>query len=371
MSQPNSPLRSPRGSPSRSALFLLAALTLGRVAFAAEPSAQPATVSPTLVLIMSEPSGASLTIDGKAEGKTSASLGELAPGAHHVIASLEDHQTLEQDIDVKAHETNLVKLKLVHLLGSLRLTSTEPMSCTIGAFKLKIEVGDVPLLRVPVGPIAIHCESDLSLPINQELRIRVDEETRVDLAPKRVASRMRIRIDGPESRHWELRNAAGATLCRALPCTVTWAGKGMTIEGTADRGLEPPATAQLPDEMPFLPAPGVAVHAVWNAQRGSFTKSIVGLSVSTLFLGGAVPLCIIQAKSDSGTNVGAGIGCVTLSVLGGVGAIMSSIGLATWSPGHWSFNAIPDDEKSATARDEKVRWSLGVTGNSASARVIF
>jgi hypothetical protein len=371
MSQPRSALKSLRGSLPRSALLLLVLLSVARAADAADASATSSAQAPTLVLIMSEPSGASLTIDGKPEGKTSASLGQLTPGAHHLVASLEDHQTIEQEIVVKEHETNIVKLTLVHLQGTLRMTTTEPMFCTIGAFKLKIEIGDVPLLRVPVGPVAIHCESDFSLPINMEIRVRVDDESRVDLAPKRVASRMRIRVDGPESRHWELRSPAGTTLCRSLPCTVAWAGSGMTIEGTSDRGLDPPVTAQLPDEMPFLPAPGVAVHAVWNAQRGSLTKSIVGLSVSTLFLGGAVPLCIIQAKSDSGTNVGAGVGCVALSVLGGVGAIMSSIGLATWSPGHWSFTAIPDNEKSSTERDEKVRWSLGLTGNSASARVTF
>ncbi len=343
-------------------------LTIGRAALAAGGDSPPIQ-APTLVIINSAPAGASFTLDGAPPDHTPATLLNIAPGKHHVVATLENYAPAEQDFEVKEHETTSVRLLLERLQGTLALTSTETVSCMVGEIRIDVAAGEVPMLRVPAGTVSVECKSDRVLPINQEVRISAGQTARLELKPTRVQTSNLIRVESPDSQRWELRSGTGALLCNWLPCTVEWAGRGMKLqvysELDADLRRGAPETKALPDELPYLPPAGTAIRAAWVPERGSLTGSIVGLSISALLIGGAVPLCVVTANSDSGTNVGAGVGCIATGVLGGVGAIFSVIGLATWAPGRWDFTTVAE-KAGGDGQKEDARWSFALTRAGAS-----
>jgi len=230
------------------------------------------------------------------------------------------------------------------------------------------------MLRLPAGTLPVQCKSEGVLPINQEIRINPGQISRLELKPARVQTSNHIRVESPDKQRWELRGPTGALLCNWLPCTVEWAGKGMTLQVYSELDTElhrgTPETKTLPDELPYLPPAGTAIRAGWVPERGSLTGSIVGLSISALLIGGAVPLCAITAGSASGSNVGAGVGCIATGVLGGVGAIFSVIGLATWAPGRWDFTTVMEKAAGGDKREEP-RWSLALDRTGASATVSY
>lgn len=63
---------------------------------------------PGTLVVISEPAGASLRVDGVAvEGRTPLTLDNLSPGIHRVAASKQGYQTLEEDVKIQAQNSKI------------------------------------------------------------------------------------------------------------------------------------------------------------------------------------------------------------------------------------------------------------------------
>jgi TolB-like protein len=71
--------------------------------------------------VTTDPPGADLRVDGDNKGQTPATLKGLPAGSHKVELSLDGYQAYSADVPVKENETAKVDVKLIRLMGGLRI----------------------------------------------------------------------------------------------------------------------------------------------------------------------------------------------------------------------------------------------------------
>ncbi|MBC8551800.1 MAG: PEGA domain-containing protein, partial [Candidatus Brocadiales bacterium] len=76
--------------------------------------------------INSNPSGATIHIDGKNVGKTPKTITDLLPGMHLVEVKLDGHETWSESAEVKGDKENTLTAKLQKLTGSINIKSNPP-----------------------------------------------------------------------------------------------------------------------------------------------------------------------------------------------------------------------------------------------------
>jgi formylglycine-generating enzyme required for sulfatase activity len=79
-----------------------------------------------ILLIKSDPPGASVIIDGKETGKTAPFQALVAEGPHKVMLTLNNYFNFEKEITVKSGETNIYNFEMKSSLGSLYISSNPP-----------------------------------------------------------------------------------------------------------------------------------------------------------------------------------------------------------------------------------------------------
>jgi tRNA A-37 threonylcarbamoyl transferase component Bud32 len=138
-----------RLAPRRRWLWLAGALAIaggGALGMVAGRRVRPAGA----LMVLSEPAGASLIVDGilRAE-RTPAALQDLAPGEHRLRVQRAHHQAIERYVQVKAGETTALQLQLEAQSHAVELES-QPAGATVfldgalvaGTTPLRLEVSD-------------------------------------------------------------------------------------------------------------------------------------------------------------------------------------------------------------------------------------
>lgn len=90
-----------------------------------EPAPEPEEQTGTLRLT-SDPSGASVFIDGEAVGETPITVSEVAAGAHTVTFQQEGYEPYRTEVSVTPQQRNGLHGELAQQTGTLRLTSDPP-----------------------------------------------------------------------------------------------------------------------------------------------------------------------------------------------------------------------------------------------------
>ncbi len=103
------------------------------------------------VIVESEPSGASVLVDGEVWGKTPLQLDEVRSGAYSVQVSMDPYGSEVRNLDVEDGQQVRLSVDLTAKVGILRLVS-EPPGASVTMVEQGRPLGDTPLRDVPVAP---------------------------------------------------------------------------------------------------------------------------------------------------------------------------------------------------------------------------
>ena len=172
----------------------------------------------TVLVVKSNPAGASIWIDGKASGAAPLALDRLRPGKHRVTARLDNYLPAEREVSVEADRTVQVELSLERLRGSLSIVSTEAVVCAVAGEKVRVEAGSVRVVRAPAGPLEVRCEGEGLEPVSQQAVVQLDRMNEVRFAPRRDSGITLVLQPDHSYEKWELRASdSKSPACKSVP----------------------------------------------------------------------------------------------------------------------------------------------------------
>jgi serine/threonine-protein kinase len=147
----------------------------------------PAEVLTGSLIMESEPSGATLFVDGEERGTTPVDVEGLTTGSHAVRLELEGHAPHEGTVEIRANRTAMVTQELQPAsateepteTGRLTLTSQPPARVFLNGE----ELGRTPLrdVEVPAGLLALELETPDGQRHRRGVMVRADDETSTHL----------------------------------------------------------------------------------------------------------------------------------------------------------------------------------------------
>lgn len=123
-----------------------------------EVSADLATIYGDLK-VESQPSGATVLIDGKKVGETPYQIAEIKKGKHNIEIRKDDFDGWKKELAIVPAKLNTVSAKLLESYGSIKVLS-EPEDAEIFVAGKKVGEAPVSLERVPKGKIKVDARKD-------------------------------------------------------------------------------------------------------------------------------------------------------------------------------------------------------------------
>ena len=341
---------------------------LSPLAPAQKAKSQP--LSQTLLLVQSEPTGATISLDGQVRGPAPLALERLKPGKHQLKAALDNYQTVTEDIDLPQDKTTRTTISLKPLEGSVTIASTEPVICSIAGKIVKIARSGVEVVRVPAGKQEVTCEGDGVEAVIEQVDVSTTDAANLNLNPKVRAPGVQLRIQSPDSDRWEVRSQEGKAIC-VVPCTVTASeNSGLYIQRASGRTDEKGKRLDVPDHLPFLP--GSLVEGYPKVGNG-LGKAVAISAIVTLLIGGVGEALLLTDgggnkcltnNPDTQCNVG---GTMLIGALTAGLATTFIIGAVSVAD---SFHLAPGKESGAQdlSPAPKLRFTLGAKGGALALR---
>src|SRR5262249_30671859 len=106
------PLVTPLDTPTNATTPVTTTSTRAAAAKRTKPIAPPAVPHTSRLTVMSNPPGATVTVDGRALGRTPLRSASLSPGRHLVSLTLHGYQKRDRNVDLVAAESQTLELDL-------------------------------------------------------------------------------------------------------------------------------------------------------------------------------------------------------------------------------------------------------------------
>ena len=123
------------------------------------PGARPQRLAGKgIVVVTSEPAGATIVVDGRDRGHSPLSL-ELDPGQHRVELRAEGFQLASRVVVVRSEGVEKVHLSLERQRGRLSVSADQKARCEAGGQSFGVARNGMELVTVPVGRVTVRCEA--------------------------------------------------------------------------------------------------------------------------------------------------------------------------------------------------------------------